>query len=154
MSLWNFFAPKATESPFSQPQNNVLEEYFSFFDFSKTEEREIYLLCATQDKADQPVLVKIKCKGEVDRCSFYVFSCVVIEIEGNLVEETDKMRAEINKANPIIPKQQMEVLREALERADVKGNPIRVSQSYIDRHLRIARTRKEIRMRQERKGGV
>lgn len=146
---------RRSESSFLTPHDRVQNDqgFFSYFDFSKTEEKELYLLCATRESADQPVLVKIKCRCEIREVRYWthIFSCVVTEIEAEPIKETKENLAESMSNCPITPESQLSTLRKALAYAQIEGNPIRVSQNYMDHHLKIARIRKEIQARKERK---
>ncbi len=162
MSIWNPTFPSlygsAHESSFSIPENRTQEEtdWFGYFDFSKTMERELYLLCAANEKVTHPTLIKIKCIGDVREQSSlpYRFSCVVTEIEGEEIEEKKRGRAYYNDSDPITPERQVRVLRQALAEVEiVDGNFTVVSETYIRQHLEFAQIRKEIKARKQRKGG-
>lgn len=124
----------------------------NFLDLFKTEtaEKELYLVAG-------PALVKIKLTAEKNESrGVSAISCTVTEIEGTEVPpEQQRERAERVRTHgrPPTEQEQMEALAKALQRWEFYDPPRRVSQSYVEGHLKAARLRQRIKAVNEQKGG-
>lgn len=101
----------------------------------KTErvEKEMYLLAGE-------TLVKIKLTAEKNETHGTTgFSCAVVEIEGKKIsdEEQQGKIAKIKlRGGPPMAEEQIKVVKEALGYWQIFDPPVRVSQSYVESHLK------------------
>lgn len=112
----------------------------------KTEriEKEIYLLAGE-------TLVKIKLTAEKNETRGATgFSCAVVEIEGKKIsdeEQQDKIAKIKLRGGPPTAEEQIKAVKEALGYWQIFNPPARVSQSYVESHL------KQLALKQRIRGG-